>query len=883
MRDVGLSPIARAMRRLRWLVRRQSIETAMDDEMRYHVECEVADRVARGVSEGEARRTAMRDFGSVEAFKDAGRDARGLTWVDDVGRDLHYATRVLRRQPGFTLAVVVTFALGIGCTSAIFSLVNGVLLRPLPYSAPKKLVALWERNDARKSGPNVVSVETFEAWRARARSFDEIAALVPSNVTLDGEPAERIKGAEVSPSFFRLLGVHPRIGRDFEAGDESSGSARVVMLSDGFWRTHYGSDRGVVGRVISLDGLPATIIGVMPADFNPPRFGWMMEQPLWMPFVPSAGNRSWGRVLHVVARLRNGVDIEQANSEMAAVSTGLARERPEHDAGWSSLAVPLADQISGQLRTPLLILFAAVALLLAMSAVNVASLVTAFVRGRAHELVVRRTIGATAGRLARQLLMQCAVLGGIGTVAGIGLAIACTRGIVAFAPASVPRLEEVRIDTDVVVFAAFIATLTTIAFGLLAVRRAVRGSSDSVSGSSLGASRTTTARRSGTSIITAEIAIGVVVTLSATLMVRSFAKLRAVDLGFETSSVVAGRVSLPDAAYDTDARRDAFFDALIAKVRALPGVQGASLTTSRPLACCAPSTAVRDPLSSTAMAVAPIADVRFVDDALFSVLHIAQLGGSVFGPDEPRDGPVRVVVSKALARTIWGDADPIGRTLSIKLFGTTNARVIGVVGDVHLAGARTPVRPTAYLSTRRYSNSERDIVVRGSVEPAVLISAMRSALATLDAKVPLVAPTTLDASVATTLAEDQFTTLLLSAFALLALILASVGVYGVLSADVRRRRKEIGVRLALGAGAGGVVRLILGEALRPALVGAVIGLGAALVTARSMASLVFGIGAWDPLSFIGVTLGLLGVAAAATVMPAVRATRVSPVEAIRAD
>lgn len=882
MHDLERSPIARAMRRLRWLLRRNAVEAAMDDEMRYHVECEIAERVKRGMSPDDARRTALRDFGRVDAYKDEARDARGITAFTDLSRDIAYAARVLRRSPGFTLAVVITFALGIGCTASIFSLVNGILLREPPYRDPKALVALWERNDARNGGQNVVSVDNFEAWRQRSRSFDAMAALIPSPMTLDGEPAERVKGAEVSPSFFRMLGVRPVIGRDFEPSDELDGGARVAMLSDAFWRAHFGADRGVVGRVMSVDGKPVTIVGVMPAGFIPPRYGWMMDQPLWLPFSPSADNRRWGRVLHVVARLKPDVTLEQANAEMLTLAAGRAREAPESNAGWSAFGTPLEEQIVGQVRTPLLVLFAAVALLLAMAAVNVAGLVTSFVRGRTHELIVRRTIGATPGRLVRQLLMQSALLGALGTVAGITLAYLCTRGLVAFAPPSVPRIEDVRVDARVVAFAAVIATITTIVFGLVAARRAVRGAAD-LSSTRLAATSRATTRRSGTGIIAAEVAIGVVLSVLATLMVRSLANLRAVDLGFESSSVVAGRVSLPDAPYDTDARRDAFFEQLIERVRALPGVQSASLATTRPFACCSPSTAVRDPSSSMTMTNAPIADVRFVDDTYFSVLRVPRIAGALFGADEPRDGPVRVVVSKALARTIWGDADPVGRSLAIKLFGTTNATVIGVVGDVHLVGPRTQVRPAAYLSTRRYPNIERDLLVRGSGDPATLLAAVRSAVGAIDSKIPLASPTTLEASVDATLAEDRFTTLLLSAFAALALILAAVGVYGVLAADVKRRQKEIGIRLALGARGRGVVALLLRQSLRPALVGAAIGLAIALASARWMASLVFGVGTWDPASFAGVAVGLIGIAAIATLIPALKATRVSPVDAIRTD
>lgn len=847
----------------------RSFDERMDDEMRYHLEREVAERVEQGMTPDEAWRTARRDFGGVDRHKEEARDVFARRLLDDAARDASYAFRVLRRNPAFSAAVILTFALGIGCTSAIFSLVNGILLRPLPYAQPNQLVALWDRNDARKGGNNVVSVQEFEAWRTRARSFSGMAALIPAPLTLDGDPAERIRAAQVSPSYFGMLGVRPAIGRDFERADEANGGADVVILSDGFWRSHYGADRSIVGRVISIDGRPNTVIGVMPPAFDPPRYGWMADQPFWLPLAPTESNRSWGRVLHIVARLEPRVTIEQARSELATISSQIAAESPQHNAGWSATATPLVQEITGQVRRPLVVLFAAVALLMLMSAANVASLVTTFMRGRSHELAVRRAIGATPSRLLRQQLMQSALLGALGTICGLVLAYTGVHALIALAPSSVPRLAEVKLSGRVVTFAALIAGVTTIVAGLNAARRALRNRA-----------RT---RTSGSRLIAAEIAIGLVLSVLAALMVRTLANLRAVDLGFQPMSVVAGRASLPGIKYDTDGKTGAFFDELMARARALPGVTTATLASPRPFACCGAATSVRDPSLTVPRETAPIADVRWVDEGFFSTLTIPVVRGATFTRDEPREGPVHVVVSKALARAVWGDADPIGKTVSLAVYGTTNATVIGVVGDVHLVGIRTPIRPAAYLSTRRYPSSERDIVLRGTGDPQSLISALRAAVAAIDPAIPLEAPTTLDASVSKTLAEDRFTTTLLAAFSALALVLAAIGVYGVLSGDVNRRRKEIGIRLALGARASGVTALVLSRALRPAVIGAAIGLIVALVLARSMSALVFGVGTWDPLSFGIVTVVLLAVAAIATAIPAFRATRVSPIEAIRLD
>lgn len=876
MRDPSMWWPARLARRIQLLVRWREVESAMDAEMRFHIECEIAERVKQGMTPDDARRSAMRDFGGLERCKEDGRDARGLRPLDDAARDVAYAGRVLRRNPGFAAAVILTFALGVGCTTSIFSLVRGILLRPLPYAQPGALVALWERNAARGSEHNVVSVEAFEAWRDRARSVTAIAAMVPAPRTMAGEPAERITVAQVSPSFFRVLGVQPSLGRDFTPDDEANGGAPVVILSDALWRTRFGADPGVIGRTLVLDGESNTIVGVMPAAFDPPRFGWMTEYSMWIPFGATAGNRSWGRFLHVIARRRDGVSVDAVRAELASIAAQLVRDG-RMTSEWSATAVPLAEQITGDVRKPLLVLFAAVTLLFLMSAVNVASLLATFARRRERELDVRRAIGATTSRLLRQQVTQSAVLGLAGTAAGIGIAFAATRGLVAVMPADVPRLADVHVDRAVLGAATLAAVATMLAVGVVTARRALRSSAQ-------GSGARATARLGGGRIVVAEIAIGLVLSAFAVLMTRSVINLRSVDLGFQSASVVTGRVSLPSARYQTTASQRAFFDALVARARALPGVEAATVATTRPFACCAPSTIAYDATAGQAgERDAPTTDVRFVGDSYFTTLRVRVLAGGVFSLNESETGPPRAVISRSLARALWGDANPIGRRVSMKLFGTTTAEVIGVVGDVHLADARTPTRPALFLSAARFPSSERDIIVRGEGDAMQLLSSVRDAVAAQDKSVPLYRATTLAASLNQTMAQDRFTALLLAGFALLALALASVGVYGVLAGDVTRRRKEIGIRLALGARPSTVVRLVLGRTIPFALTGVAIGLVAALLLARSLSALVFGIATTDVVSFAAVAVVLLAVSVVATLGPAIRATRVSVLDVIRAE
>lgn len=871
--------IRRVSRRLTQWLHRERVEAAMDAEMRDHLEREIAERIAHGTSRDEATRLALRDFGGLERCKEDARDIVGLRLLDDAGRDFQYAIRLLRRNPGFTLGVVLTFALGIGCTSAIFTLVDGILLRPLPYPRPGELVALWERNVPRATDRNVVSVSLFERWRDRTRSFTGIAAMTPAPRTLQGTPAERIAAAQVSPTFFRILGVHPALGRDFTNADELDEGAAVTILSDAFWRTRFGADRSVIGRSIVMDGTSYTIVGVMPPSFDPPRFGWMTEHPLWIPFAATPGNRKWGRFLHVVARLRPGASIDVARAELAALSERRAREDPG-EAGWSTTIVPLAEQITGDVRRPLLTLFGAVALLLMMSIVNVASLVTTFTRRRQHELALRRAIGASRTRLLRQQLALSAALGVGATTVGVGVAFAAARGLVALMPPDVPRVAGARVDGSVLAFTIVVASITTIVIGVVSAFLGIPRGTTSID---LATTRVT-ARLRGARLVSAEIAIGLVLCLLATLMIRSYVNLGSVDLGFQPSHVAVARVSLPSARYHTDTESRQFFDALRRQAQGIPGVTAVSVATTSPLSCCAPATNVSDALRATdPRAPSPVTDVRFVDGDFFSALRIRPLAGGVFPPNEPGDGPVRVVVSRSLAQTLWGASDPIGRKISIGLFGTTTGVVIGVVDDIHRGDARTPPRPAAYLATNRFPNSERDVIVRGSGDPNMLIAALRDVLHSLDATIPLYRATTLETTVRETLAEDRLVTALLSAFALLALALAAVGVHGILSADVIRRRKEIGIRFALGARRRTVYAFVFGRAMPAAVQGIVVGLVAALLVSRALAALVFGVGTSDPLS-IAIVIGVLAIVAVlATWLPAFFASRVSPLEAIRTD
>ena len=866
-----------AMRAL-GLVRRGSMERRLDAEMRFHVDMLTEQHIRAGRSPSDARRAALAAFGGLERFKDDARDEYRSRLVDELGQDIRYAVRVIRRNPGFGVAAALTFALGIGASTAIFSVVHGVLLRPLPYKDPDRLVVLWERQPGRGNDRNVVSVPNFEAWRSRARSFDGMAALVPLPATIGVAPnPEHVMGAEVSPGYFETLGVSPALGRTFASNEEQNGGADVIVLSDGFWRSHFGGDDQVIGRTLALDGRPHTIVGVMPSSFDPPRFAWLNDQAFWRPFGPTDNNRGWGRFLLVVGRVKGDVPVNAALREVQGIAAQRATEDKGNE-GWSANIVGLSAQITGDARLPLLVLLGAVCLLLLMAVTNVANLTLGLVRRREHELAVRRAIGATWSRLLRQIITLSAVVSAVGCLIGFVAAVGGVRVLVALLPPETPRSGSIRVDAPVLLFTASVSMIAALGVGGVA---ALRGGRNGVASLRESGGRAA-ARLRGGSLVTAEVALGLVLTVLAGLTMRTFEKLRSVDLGFESERVVFARVGVSGAGYRTPEARAAFFDQVLSRVRALPGVQAASAVSTRPFGGMGPATTL-GAASAAETGDSVVADVRYIDADLFRTLRTPLVAGSTFDSRDALDAPPRVVVNRALAQRFWPSESPIGKRLRVPMFNGIVPEVIGVVGDVHLMDARTPVRGAIYLANARFPMDALDLVVRTSVDGASVAKSLQAIVTTLDPALPVYWVTTLDDMVGRALSRDRFTAALLGAFAVVSLLLAAVGIYGVFAGDVAQRRKEIGIRVALGAPSGGVIALVMRRAVTRAVLGVALGTGGALLAARAMRSLLFGVGAADPVSFVGVAALLLLVAVAATLVPAVRAARVSPLVAIRTD
>jgi predicted permease len=867
------------MRRLRLLIRRDAVERAMDEELQHHIDCEAAERMARGASPDSARLGAIRDFGGIERFKEEARDARGVRPAEDLAADARYAARVLRRHPGFTAAAVLTFAVGVGVASAIFSVVYGVLLRPLPYAEPERLVVLWERNIPRNQDRNVVAVENFEAWRDRSRVFDGIAALVPRPVALraDDGTTERIRGAEVSVGYFHLLGIRPLLGRDFRPDDAASG-ATAVILSHGFWTTRLGGDAAIIGRLLTMSGKPYTIVGVMPADFEPPQFGWLGSQELWFPFVATSENRAWGRFLLVVARMRPDVSLARVRADMRLLGDQLSTAIPA-DRGWAITVIPLAEQITGDARTALLVVLGAVCLLLLIAVTNVATLTLSFMRRRTQELATRRSLGATDRRLFSQLFTQSAMLGALGAGAGLLAAWPALRLIVALAPPELPRLDSIRVDTPVLLVMTSVAVVATILFGTVA---ALRGKSSLASLASAPRSGDRASARTASAVLViVEIAVALTLTVMATLTVRSFAGLRAVNLGFASQGVIATRVILSGSSGSRDRLRGTF-ETVLEHLRALPDVQAAGLISTRPFGGLGVATEASDPLQAREAATrSTVADIRCTDAALFSTLRIPIVRGRVFDSKESITGPPRIVISESLARALWPGLDAVGRRLHLDLYNGIAGEVIGVVSDVHLMDPRTAPRPAAYLSSARFPDDARDIVVRVTGNPSLMVSALRRAISEAEPDATVYQPVALPQLVAASVAGDRFTTFLLSLFAAIALALSGIGVFGVISGEVALRRKELGIRMALGARTPNVLWMMLRQALARSAAGVACGGVVALALARSMRSLLFGVSPADPLSFSTVAIIVFGLASVATLIPAIHAIKSSPLVTLR--
>jgi putative ABC transport system permease protein len=801
--------------------------------------------------------------------------------------DLRHAARVLARRPAFAAVSILTLALGIGGATAIFSVADAVILRPLPFEDPDALYVI-RQGDTKKGHVVEVSYPDFSAWRERGRSFQPLAAMPSVNqgwvMTGRGEPAA-IEGRWVSASFFELLGAQAALGRALRPEDDRPGAARVAVLSDALWRERFGADRAIVGQSLTLDGQPHEVVGVMP-----PAFQYPPKAELWTAVTAAAPAEllqhpgiGW---MVVLGRLQDGATVEGGRAEL----TGIWRsgyKGPADATAYAAETQPLSDSLLGHTRPALVALLAAVGLVLLIACANVAGLLVVQTMERRSEFAVRQALGASRLRLARALMAESALVALLGGALGLAAAAWGRPLLVALAPADVPRLQEAAINARAFACALFAAVASAVVAGL-APLFLLRGSS--LEESFRAGGRTLAAGRSRlrSALVVAEVALSLVMIVGAGLLVRTFVKLRQVPIGFEADRVLAMDVGIPDVRYPQDAQWRSFYERLLGATKALPGVESAAIVTLRPLW----GTVGMDwPFgvegqSQEDVERNPLLNLESVSADYFETMGIPIRRGRTLADTDDLTHPGVVVVSESMAQRYWPNQDPIGKRLKIPLpdtpFHDTWLSVVGVAGDARYREIRSG-RLDLYMSYRQANHRPRHLVVRSRLDPHALAGPVRDVVRGLDPDVPVTDVLAMSEAVSAALGGPRFAARVFGAFALVALVLAALGLYGLLAYSVSRRTREIGVRVALGAQAADVRRLVLGEGLTLVAAGIAIGLAAAWVASRALDSLLFGVTAADPLTYALGPLVLAAVAAAASLLPARRATRVDPAVALRAE
>lgn len=793
-------------------------------------------------------------------------------------QDVRHAARSLRKSPGFTLVAAITLALGVGANAAIFSVVNTVMLRPLPFADPDGLIRVWESNIERGWPTFALSHPNFLDYRAQATSVQSMAATTNVGFTLTpaAGDAEVIQGMNVTATFLPTLRVTPALGRNFTAEeDRPGGNTRVVIMSDGLWRRAFGADPTVIGRSVTLNSQPYTVIGVLPASFQ-----WGTNNDLLAPLAPDPARNRADHRLSMIGRLADGFSITQATSELETIATRLAQQYPASNKGWSVRVISFYDWlIPDTTRRSLLVLLGAVGLVLLIACGNVVNLLLARGASRQKELSIRAAMGATRSRVARQLLFESALIAIIAAIIGIGIAFAAMQLLIALGPASVPRLDELSIDLRVVLFAIFMALSTMVLFGLVPALQSTRHDpQQALHAESRGATSGAGRRRLRSALIIAEVALSVALLIGAGLLIRSFERLQQVAPGFSTTGLMTARIGLPASAYPTGLSRRAFYDRLLTDLRGRPGIEAAAIASGPPLSGDSTGGDVKLPSQSNDEAASTA--WRLAGPGYFKALGIP-LRGREFTMQDGADTPPVAIISATIAQRYFPNEDPIGRPIIMRSFGESPHTIVGVAGDVKTFGLEADAGMVFYGAATQYSGWNPMSLVWRS--PAPSVDTVRAALRAIDPNVPVSAINSMDSLFEDSLGPRRFNLYLLTAFAGIAMALAAIGLFGVMAYLVSQRTREIGVRLALGATRSDVFRQILGSGVSLAVAGAAIGVGGAYWLTRVMETLLFGVSRTDPVTFVAVPLALIAVAGLACYLPARRAMRVDPVIALRVD
>ena len=871
------------------------VDADLDQEVHAHLELLIAENIRAGMPPEEARRAAQIELGGIEQVKEQVREERLGNWLHSVLSDCRYGFRQLRKNPGATAVMAFTLALAIGATTAIFSVVYGVLLRPLPYTDADHIMAVFEVNS--KGGWLHLADPNFDDFRDQNRSFQAIAKYNQDVVSVSGaSQPSRIMVAGVSPDFLKVFETQPILGRDFTASDAKKGAARTVLVSYGYWRQYLGSSPDLSQSHLKIDGALYSVIGVLPAGFRFPA-----DVDLWLPADLDGENPS--RTSHnyyAVARLRDGVTVDQANQDISAIAQRI------HDASSEQgdfllkdgVVVPLQDSITGKARPALLVLLGAVGFLLLVACANVANLLLAQATARERELAIRSALGAARGRLIRQFLTEAFLLSLVGGGLGVLGALWGVSGLIALAPQNLPRLDSVSINIPVLVFALLLSTAVAAGLGAFTAARATSGDlRKGLEEGGRGQAGSQGSQRVGRVIVAAQMAITLVLVVGAGLLGRSLMKVLEVNPGFRVDKIVTMDVSLPWEGWDNPkakARQVIFFAKLIERLKQIPGVGKVGATSGLPMDGGLPNgmfllmTQNEIPKTTDGFGLLQqkerlgSADFGVVTDGYFQALEIPLIRGRIFDERDGADAPHVAVISESLARDRWPNQDPIGHTIE---FGTMDGdprllTIVGIVGDIHDYGLDAPSRPTVYVNLFQRPRAGITLTMLSDADTRLVTSSARGILQDLNPEIP-VKFGTFSQVYSASLGSRRFNVILVGFFGITALLLATAGVFGVMAYSVSRRTREIGVRVALGAGSGDLLRMILSQGLRTIFIGVAIGIAGSLALTRTVESLLFGVTATDPLTFGGVTLLLVGAALLASFIPARRATKVDPMVALR--
>ncbi len=889
---------------LRALLHRSEMERELDEELRCHIEQQTEQNIRLGMNPEEARHAARKAFGGVEQVKERSRDARGVRWIEDLWQDLRYGARMLFKNPGFTLVAALTLALGIGANTAIFSMVNGALLKPLPYEESERLVFVAEQ--AASGGQTPVSYPNFTDWRAQNRAFEHIGVFNSGSYTLTvGGEAERVVAGQVTAGLFAALRVNAAVGRVFTNEDDRPGAAPVVVLGHDLWRRVFGGDPQVVGRRIILDGYGYTVIGVTPRGFSVP-----IDAAIWVSAGLMAANRpDWRQrgnypQFYAIARLKHGVTLGQARSDLDNIAVGLEKQYPDTNKGRRVRIMPLLENYVGDIRPALRILMGAASFVLLIACANVASLAMARASVRASEMAIRASLGASAWRIVRQLLTESLMLAMLG--GGLGLVIAQwgVKLILAIAPSGVvPRAGEIRLDYRVLLFTAMVSALTGVLFGLLPALQTRR---PDVQGAMKKTSRGATDHKQWLrgGLLIAEIALTMVLLVGAGLLIRSFWQLRQVSTGFDYDHLLSFNIALSPGKYPELERQIRFFQQVSERISALPGVESVGLSSRLPLRGGGWQTRfLVEGHPTPALSQWPAMDASVVDANYFKTMKIPLIGGRWFNEWDDRShltqeatkgmnalqkfvaGLRAVIIDEEFARRYFSNGDAIGKRIRINGEDPKApvVTVVGIVGRVKLEEpSRDSNRVQGYFPFLQLPFGP-SIIVRSRALPEALMAAVRREVRNVDPSQPIHNVRTLEQIRSESIAPERFILALVGSFAAIALVLATVGIYGLLSYSVARRTREIGIRMALGAQASDVRRLVVRQGLSLALAGVAIGLAGAFALTRVMKTLLFEVSATDPLTFASIAASLTAASLLACYIPARRATKVDPMVALRCD